>query len=140
MTKINVQELYPFSESIEVSDEILNTILEFEHKEDAYQRKIRRYKAYYSLDSDQMIERISSNPDIKIKKKRLSKKKLQSSFQLTVKQADRIYAHYYLGISQSAIAKMEGTTRQSVSESIELGLKKIKKILENDSKIPDKSL
>ena len=38
------------------------------------------------------------------------------------KQAKRIYAYYFLGLTESAIAKSEGVSVASVSESIQRGL------------------
>ncbi len=45
------------------------------------------------------------------------------------KQAKRIYAHFFLGMSKTAIARAEGVSKVSVSESIERGLCTIEKFL-----------
>ena len=52
--------------------------------------------------------------------------------QLTEKQRKRVYAHYILGIKQSDIAKMEGTSVSTVYESIRRGLRRLGKILEEN--------
>ncbi|MEG0270793.1 MAG: sigma factor-like helix-turn-helix DNA-binding protein, partial [Clostridia bacterium] len=45
------------------------------------------------------------------------------------KQAKRIYAHYFLGMSKAEIADVEGVGRRTVSESIALGLQGIEQNL-----------
>lgn len=45
------------------------------------------------------------------------------------KQADRIYAHYFLGMSKSEIAKSEQVDERAVRESIERRLKNMAKFL-----------
>lgn len=49
--------------------------------------------------------------------------------QLTEKQRKRVYAHYILGIKQSDIANMEGTSVSTVHESIKRGLRRLEKIM-----------
>ena len=41
------------------------------------------------------------------------------------KQAKRIYAHFFLGMSKTAIAKAEGVRVNAVCEAIDRGLKSI---------------
>ena len=53
MVRINLRDFYPYSQEdtyIEVSDEIAQMMLAFERAEASYERKVRRYKAYYSLN------------------------------------------------------------------------------------------
>ena len=60
MVRINLRDFYPYSQEdtyIEVSDEIAQMMLAFERAEASYERKVRRYKAYYSLDQKSGIER-----------------------------------------------------------------------------------
>ncbi|EKC50411.1 RNA polymerase, sigma-24 subunit, partial [human gut metagenome] len=47
------------------------------------------------------------------------------------KQAKRIYAYYFLGLTESAIAKSEGVSVASVSESIQRGLRNMETFLKN---------
>ena len=42
---------------------------------------------------------------------------------LPKKQAKRLYAHFYLGMSKAEIARQEGVTESAVRESINRGLK-----------------
>ena len=46
---------------------------------------------------------------------------------LPEKQAKRIYARFFLGLTINEIAKIEGVSKSRVSESIRTGLKKLKK-------------
>ncbi len=49
---------------------------------------------------------------------------------LPEKQRNRIYAHYFLGMSKSAIARAEGINESNVRKSIEHGLSNLQKVLE----------
>ena len=42
---------------------------------------------------------------------------------LPVKQRQRIYAHFFLGMSKADIAKAEGTHKSRITRSIEAGLR-----------------
>ena len=46
---------------------------------------------------------------------------------LPEKQAKRIYARFFLGMTINEIAQIEGVSKSRVSESIRTGLKKLKK-------------
>ena len=41
------------------------------------------------------------------------------------KQAKRLYAFYFLGMSKAQIARTEGISREAVSQSIDRGMKKV---------------
>lgn len=59
MTKINLRDYYPFYTEdyfIEVDDKIAELLRQFDIREASYQRYVRRYKAYYSLDVENGIE------------------------------------------------------------------------------------
>ena len=81
MKKVNLRELYPdiykTDVFIEVSSEVQEVFLTDKRAEAARQRQMYNYKAYYSLDCDNGIE----------------------------KQAKRIYARFYLGMTVKEIAK-----------------------------------
>lgn len=46
---------------------------------------------------------------------------------LPVKQRQRIYAHFFLGMSKADIAKAEGTHKSRITRSIEAGLRSLEK-------------
>ena len=60
MKKINLRELYPdvyiTDFFVDVTEEVMETIREAERAEAAYERKMYRYKAQYSLDCENGIE------------------------------------------------------------------------------------
>ena len=47
------------------------------------------------------------------------------------KQAKRIYAHYFLGMSQATIARAEGVSKKAICSSIMRGLKRLEYLLKN---------
>lgn len=51
--------------------------------------------------------------------------------ELPEKQAKRIYAHFYLGMSMTEIARAEGVTKARISQSIKYGLHNLSKKLKN---------
>ncbi len=60
MKKINLRELYPDIYTtdffVDVTEEVMETIRAAERAEAAYERKMYRYKAQYSLDCENGIE------------------------------------------------------------------------------------
>ena len=60
MKKINLRELYPNVYTtdffVDVTEEVMETIRAAERAEAAYERKMYRYKAQYSLDCENGIE------------------------------------------------------------------------------------
>ena len=60
MKKINLRELYPDVYTtdffVDVTEEVMETIRVAERAEAAYERKMYRYKAQYSLDCENGIE------------------------------------------------------------------------------------
>ena len=59
MKKVNLRDLYPDVYKndyfVEVTEDVLETIRAAERAEAAYDRRMYRYKAYYSLDCDNGI-------------------------------------------------------------------------------------
>lgn len=136
MVRINLRDFYPFTQEdtyIEVSAEVANMMNAFERAEASYERKIRRYKAYYSLDHKSGIERsilFTSHSPEELYERKLSREELHATIaQLPDKQAKRIYAHYLLGMSKEEIAKTEGVSWRAVHQSIQQGLSRMEKIL-----------
>ena len=60
MKEVNLRDLYPDvyknDHFVEVTEDVLEAIRAAERAEAAYDRKMYRYKAYYSLDNDNGIE------------------------------------------------------------------------------------
>lgn len=136
MVQINLRDFYPFTQEdtyIEVSAEVANMMNAFERAEASYERKVRRYKAYYSLDHKTGIERsilFTSHSPEELYERKLTREELHATIaQLSDKQAKRIYAHYLLGMSKEEIAKSEGVSWRAVHQSIQQGLSRMEKIL-----------
>jgi len=148
-TNINLRDLYPeyeldciieiLNEDVDsytrlLTEEIAQIFFEEELKRLADLRRMYRYKAQYSLDVGDGIEHeiLEQADDTLTEVMRMIEieelgKALES---ISTIQAKRIYAHYILGISKSAIAKREGVHKVSVSNSISCGLQNLKKFFE----------
>ena len=136
MQTINLRNCYPFYTSdrfIDVPDEVAALLLAHARYEAAYQRRTYRHRAHYSLDRGDGIEHdilfVSLSP-CEIYERKITNEQLHAAIaNLPDKQAKRIYAHYFLGMSKAAIARAEGVGRATIGESIERGLKGIEKFL-----------
>ena len=108
MKKVNLRDLYPdvykTDHFVEVTEDVLETIRDSERAEAAYDRRMYRYKAHYSLDCDNGIENA-----------------------ILLKPQVPIYARYYLGMRVGEIAAAEGVDPSRVRDSIRRGLKQLAK-------------
>ncbi|MFA6850061.1 MAG: sigma-70 family RNA polymerase sigma factor [Selenomonadaceae bacterium] len=135
MKRINLKDYYAhigIDTYINIPDEVFNIFEEYRKAEQAYQSKIRYHKAYYSLDRGDGIEHsalfVSLSPD-EIYERKLTNEQLHAAIAtLSDKQAKRIYAHYFLGMSKTAIAKAEGVSEAAVRVGIEKALTNLEKI------------
>ena len=139
MTKINLREHYPNYYNtdyiIEVPDEVAAIMLEYDRLDAAYRRRTYYHKAHYSLDRGDGIEHealfVSMTP-CEIYERKVTMEQLHAAMaSLPDKQAKRVYAHYFLGLTVTAIAKSEGVSAASVSESIQRGLRNMETFLKN---------
>lgn len=139
MAKINLRKYYPdYYDTdfiIEVPDEVAALMDSYEHAEAAYYLRRYRHKAYYSLDRGDGIEHdmlfVSLSP-CEIYERKVTVEQLHAAIiALPDKQAKRIYAHYFLGMSKSAIAKAEGVNESAVRDGIDRGLRNIEKFFKN---------
>ena len=137
MTQINLREYYPdFYNTdffIEVPDEVVALMDAYERAEAAYYLRRYRNKAYYSLDRGDGIENdilfVSLSP-CEIYERKVTVDQLHAAIAaLPDKQAKRIYAHYFLGMSKAEIARAEGVAVNAVKDAISRGLKNIEKNL-----------
>ena len=134
---INLKEYYPECYQkdcwIEVSDAVAQIMEDERCAEMARRRQVFRYRAYYSLDRQDGIERrmlhMEETPFDLLEKEYIQNQIEVTRLRLTLKQSKRIYSRYYLGMSETEIAQMEGVAVASVHESIERGLKRLGKIL-----------
>ena len=136
MKRINLRDYYPFYHSdffVEVTDEIVEQLEQFNRKEHADFERRRVHRAYYSLDAGDGVERdiilLVLSPQ-EIYERKLSNQELYAAINsLPEKQAKRIYAHFFLDMSKAQIARIEGVDPSSIKESIERGLKRMEKFL-----------
>ena len=137
MKKINLRELYPDAYTtdffVNVTEDVLETIQASERAEAAYERKMYRYKAQYSLDCENGIENTvltkPQTPEMVLEEKQLQKQVYATVMKLPEKQTKRIYARYYLCMTVNEIAAVEGVDPSRVRDSIRRGLKKLEKKL-----------
>lgn len=137
MAKINLREQYPdFYKNdyiIEVPDEVADIMQEYDRLEAAYRRRTYYHKAHYSLDRGDGIEYnalfVSVTP-YEIYERKVTMEQLHAAIaSLPDKQAKRITARYFLGLTSEAIAKSEGVSVTAVNNSLQRGLRNIEKFL-----------
>lgn len=139
MTKINLREQYPDFYStdtfIEVPDEVADFIREYDRKEAAYRRRTYYHKAFYSLDRGDGIEYdavFSSVTPWEVYERKLTLEQLHAAIStLPDKQAKRLNAYYFLGMSKAEIARAEGVNKSQVTRSIDRALSALKNFLKN---------
>ena len=135
MKYINLRELYPdvykTDTLVEVTEEVLDVIRASDRAEATYQRRMYRYKAQYSLDCNNGIEKVvmvqPPTPEEILEDKQLREQLYAAVMALPDKQAKRIYAHFYLGMTPTEIAQAEGVDPGRVRDSIRKGLRKLAK-------------
>ena len=126
MKKINLRELYPDVYTtdffVDVTEEVMETIRAAERAEAAYERKMYRYKAQYSLDCENGIENAvllkPKTPEMLLEEKQLQEQVYSAVMKLPEKQARKIYARYYLGKTVNEIAGVGGVDQSRVRDSI----------------------
>ncbi|MDB0439083.1 RNA polymerase subunit sigma-24 [Clostridioides difficile] len=126
MKTINLKDYYDHISTdtfIDIPDEVFNIFEEHHKAEQAYQSRIRYHKTYYSLDRGDGIE---------LRTQAHNRAAPHAIATLPDKQAKRIYAHYFLGMSKTSIAKAEGTSASSVKDAIRRGLCSLEKYLKNN--------
>lgn len=118
MKKINLRDYYPYYTQdmiVEVPDEVALLLREYMLLEEAYRIRTYRYKAFYSLDRDEGIEREilqkPLNPAEIWEQRQMTELIYKGLSKLPVKQRQRIYAHFFLGMSKADIAKAEEHTK-----------------------------
>ena len=121
MQTINLKQYYPFCKEdifVEVSDEIVEAFLLDKRAEAARDRKMFRYKAFYSLDCNDGIENAAigwaqpSPEDYLIEKEELAeyeeliRRLYEAISSLPPMQARRVHARYMLGMLKNEIQQM----------------------------------
>lgn len=136
MVKINLRDYYPFYTIdcfVDVPDEVAALLLANARYEAAYQRRTYWHGAHYSLDRNDGIEHdilfVAMSP-CEIYERKVTYEQLHAAIaSLPDKQAKRIYAHYFLGMSKASIAQVEGVNERAVRKVIAHGLRNIEAFL-----------
>ena len=140
MKEINLRELYPDTYNtdtfVEVADEVWAAISSSQRAEAAYERRKFRHKAHYSLDYGNGIEKAAHQavptPEELLEENQQRELLYAAVMSLPEKQAKRIYARFFLGLTATEIAHAEGVHPSRVRESIRHGLKKLADALRAD--------
>lgn len=141
--KINLKQYYPELYNndyfIEVDQEIVNVFIEFQRAEWNYNQKIKYHKSYYSLNSQPYLENESLNMNLSADKmiNDLSHKEMMDYIfccirKLPKKESSRIIRYYLEGKNLIQIAREDHVSITVVHLSIQLGLKKLKEVLNKD--------
>ena len=136
MTTINLRELYPWyisDEFVEVTDDVAAELRADKLYEAAYQRRITRNKAQYSLDCDDGIEysacQHEPTPQELLDRKELFCRLWNAINSLPEVQGRRVDAVIILGRSYREVAREEGVAPWAVEQSVKRGIKAMKKHL-----------
>ena len=135
MKEVNLRELYPDVYKtdcfVEVTEDVLAVFQNADRAESAYERRMYRYKAQYSLDCSSCMEQFvlqrPPTPEELLEDQQLREQLYAAVIELPEKQAKRIYARFYLGMTPDEIAQAEGVDANRVRQSIRKGLKKLAK-------------
>ncbi|MEG1756718.1 MAG: sigma factor-like helix-turn-helix DNA-binding protein [Clostridia bacterium] len=134
MIKIKLRHYYPHYTSdvyIEVPDDIAIELHTFENEDAAFRMRRSRNRAFYSLDREDGLEREMQNSapssEDSFFREHLTCSLFSALRELPIAQARRIYAHYILGMSNLAIARVEGVNEGNVRKSVSRGLRRLQK-------------
>lgn len=135
MIEINLREFYPECYKsdyfVEVPDEVAEFLILLRRHEQSQRRRIYKYKAQYSLDIYENVERetVLKCPSAEEVFEQLAEQEqlYDAMMALTHKQRTRLYAHFSLNMSYTQIAKQEGVDVTSVKESVQRAIKQLQK-------------
>ena len=135
MLKINLRKFYPecyrSDYFVEVPDEVAELLILLRRHEQSQRRRIYKHRAHYSLDIYENVERESmlKSPSAEEVFEQLAEQEqlYDAMMALTHKQRTRLYAHFFLNMSYTKIAKQEGVDITSVKESVQRAIKQIQK-------------
>ena len=139
MTTINLKDFYYWyiqDQFIEVSEEVAEALRASVRYEAAYQRRLTRHKAQYSLDCEDGIEYSAClhepSPQELMDRKELFFRLWNALNSLPEIQGRRVDAHLILGKSYRQIAREEGVDKSAVRCSVKCGIERMKKYLQEN--------
>ena len=135
MIEINLREFYPECYKsdyfVEVPDEVAELLILLRRHEQSQRRRIYKYKAQYSLDIYENVERetVLKCPSAEEVFEQLAEQEqlYDAMMALTHKQRTHLYANFFLNMSYTQIAKQEGVDVTSVKESVQRAIKQLQK-------------
>ena len=134
MTTINLKDFYYWytqDQFIEVSDEVAEVFLADARYEMAYQRRLSRHKAQYSLDCEDGIEYSAClhepTPQELLERMELFIRLWNALNSLPEVQGRRVDACIIEGKSYCEVALEEGVDESAVRRAVERGLENMKK-------------
>lgn len=138
MIEINLREFYPecyrSDYFVEVPDEVAELLILLRRHEQSQRRRMYKHKAHYSLDIYENVERemVLQSPSTETIFEQLAEqeKLYDALLALTQKQRTRLYAHFFLNMSYTKIAKQEGVDVSTVRKSVQRSLRNLQKILD----------
>lgn len=136
MTTINLKDIYYWytqDQLIEVSDEVAEVFKADARYEMAYQRRLSRHKAQYSLDCEDGIEYSAClhepTPQELLDRMELFVHLWNALNSLPEVQGIRVEAHLILGKSYRQIAQEQDVDKSVVRRSVKRGMAAMKKYL-----------
>ena len=136
MTTINLKDFYYWyiqDQFIEVSEEVAEALRASVRYEAAYQRRLTRHKAQYSLDCEDGIEYSAClhepTPQELLDRMELFVHLWNALNSLPEVQGVRVEAHLILGKSYRQIAREQGVDKSVVRRSVKRGMAAMKKYL-----------
>ena len=136
MTTINLKDFYYWytqDQFIEVTEEVAEALRASIRYEAAYQRRLTRHKAQYSLDCEDGIEYSAClhepTPQELLERMELFIRLWNALNSLPEIQGRRVDAHLILGKSYREIARDEGVDKSAVRSSVLCGIEAMKKYL-----------
>ena len=136
MTTINLKDFYYWytqDQFIEVTEEVAEALRASVRYEAAYQRRLTRHKAQYSLDCEDGIEYSAClhepTPQELLGRMELFIRLWNALNSLPGAQGRRVDACVILGKTYSEVAEAEGVHESAVRRAVERGLENMKKYL-----------
>ena len=139
MTTINLKDFYYWytqDQFIEVTEEVAEALRASVRYEAAYQRRLTRHKAQYSLDCEDGIEYSAClhepTPQEVLELKERFIRLWNALNSLPEIQGRRVDAHLILKKSYRQIAREEGVDKSAVRCSVKCGIDRMKKYLQEN--------
>ena len=139
MTTINLKDFYYWytqDQFIEVTEEVAEALRASVRYEAAYQRRLSRHKAQYSLDCEDGIEYSAClhepTPQELLERMELFVRLWNALNSLPEIQGRRVDAHLILKKSYRQIAREEGVDKSAVRCSVKCGIDRMKKYLQEN--------